>query len=269
MKPQLSKLKNHARLSRDFIIDLIFPVECLGCGEEGVWLCRRCFAGLDFKAAQYCLHCKSKNDFGKFCSQCAPAYRLDGILIAGDYENATIARMIKALKYHFAENIAAILGDYLSLFLRNLINKTHITEADLARGGVWRKVGRIPGSPSFFSDPASAVIIPVPLHAKRRRWRGFNQAEPIAAKLARNFRFKLNIGDLIRVKHKSPQAKLNERERRENIRDCFAWHGGNLAGKCAILVDDVTTTGSTLNECAKILKTNGAGEVWGLVIAKG
>ncbi len=269
MKPQFDKLKNHAEWSRDFIIDLIFPVECLGCGEEGTWLCRRCFAGLDFKPAQYCLHCKKSNDFGAFCADCSSHYSLNGVMIAGDYENATIARMIKSLKYHFAQNIAEILGDYLSLFLRDLMNKSYITGADLARGGVWRKVANAPGSPSFFFDPADTLVLPVPLHARRLRWRGFNQAEPIARKVAKNFHLTLNTGDLTRTSHRPPQAKLNERDRRKNIKGCFAWRGDNLGGRSAILIDDVTTTGSTLDECARVLKAAGAGEVWGLVVAKG
>ena len=74
---------------------------------------------------------------------------------------------------------------------------------------------------------------------------------------------------LIRIKHKKPQAKLDEAQRQENIKNCFAWVGKKLTGQPIILIDDVTTTGSTLNECAKILKQNGAGEVWGLVVAKG
>lgn len=74
--------------------------------------------------------------------------------------------------------------------------------------------------------------------------------------------------NLIRIKYKKPQAKLKAKDRRENIQGSFAWRGAKLKKRNIILIDDITTTGSTLEECARILKQNGAKEVWGLVIAK-
>jgi predicted amidophosphoribosyltransferase len=74
---------------------------------------------------------------------------------------------------------------------------------------------------------------------------------------------------LVRIKNTKPQVKLTAAERKTNVKDCFEWLGGNLNNKNIILIDDVTTTGSTLNECAKALKNAGAGEVWGLAVANG
>jgi predicted amidophosphoribosyltransferase len=79
----------------------------------------------------------------------------------------------------------------------------------------------------------------------------------------------ISTGRLKIIKHKKPQAKLNETERRENIKDCFVFEGENLAGRNILLVDDIATTGATLSEAARVLKENGAGQVWGLVVAKG
>jgi len=111
--------------------------------------------------------------------------------------------------------------------------------------------------------------MPVPLSKKRLKWRGFNQAEIIANILADNFKLEIDAKNLKRIKNTKPQAKLNERERRNNLADCFSWLGDKLNGRNIILVDDVATTGSTLNECAKVLKQAGASEVWGLVVANG
>ena len=113
------------------------------------------------------------------------------------------------------------------------------------------------------------LVVPVPLSRKRRRWRGFNQAELLARAVAQNYGLTLDSNNLIRIKHKKPQAKLNEIHRLANVKECFAWRGGDLNKKNIILVDDVVTTGATLNECAKVLKAAGAGQVWGLVVAKG
>lgn len=90
--------------------------------------------------------------------------------------------------------------------------------------------------------------------------------------IARYFAAKQNLelaAGLRRIKHKTPQAKLTGAERGENIKDCFAWDGENLNRKNILLLDDVATTGSTLDEAAKVLKAAGAEKVFGLVIAKG
>lgn len=112
------------------------------------------------------------------------------------------------------------------------------------------------------------TLIPIPLSKKRLRWRGFNQAELLARELAAAFAYPLNQ-DLKRIKHAWPQADLNGAERLNNIADSFAWTGTSLGGRTIILIDDVATTGATLNEAARILKTAGAGAIYGLVLAKG
>ncbi|MFA4833950.1 MAG: ComF family protein [Patescibacteria group bacterium] len=259
---------NHVLSSRDFILDLIFPIECLGCGQEGVWLCKKCFRQLPLQSEQYCLNCKKPNEFGQFCQNCAPAYALDGVWIAGNYENKIIASLIKNLKYHFAKDLAEILGEFLILFLRNLINKGLISQTDLGGQISQEKIEKIKNTPEIIFDFKNCLLIPVPLHPKRERWRGFNQTKAIASTVAIHFNLELSTG-LIRLKHRPPQAKLSEEKRRQNIRECFAWQENNLINRHVILVDDVVTTGSTLEECAKILKQAGASEVWGLVAAKG
>lgn len=268
--PKLSKYAlSHASRVRDFVLDLIFPVQCIGCGKEGAWLCANCFRKLNFKVKQYCLHCKKENRYGEFCPDCKSLYYLNGIWIAGDYDDKIIAKLIKSLKYHFAQDINLMLGKFLSLFLQNLINQYRLTSLNQQHGQLWRQMENLPKLPQPFLDLKSTLIIPVPLHKKRKRWRGFNQALGLATVVANSFGLKVNQENLIRIKHKKPQAKLSEIERKKNIQNCFAWQGDKLTGQPIILIDDVTTTGSTLNECAKVLKQNHAGEVWGLVVAKG
>lgn len=258
----------HASGWRDFFIDLIFPVECLGCGEENHWLCPRCFATLPFKPSQYCLECKKPNRFGEFCPACRNRYHLNGVWIAGDYENPLLSSLIKNLKYRFIRNLASELGQFVIFFLNDLAMRSRLGSSDLAGSQHWRKIAVITRSPRALLDLSHNLIVPVPLHKKRLRWRGFNQAELIAQAVAGHYYWPVSFS-LERHKHKKPQAKLSEAERLHNIKGVFRWTGGSLENKNIILVDDVVTTGATLNECARVLKQNGAGEIWGLVVAKG
>jgi ComF family protein len=262
-------LKKNAAKVRAFFLDLIFPIECLGCEREGVWLCFGCFKKIKNREKQYCLSCKKENRFGEFCPDCSSNYSLDGVWIAGRYEDKLIANLVKSLKYKFARDLSASLGKFMALFLRDLINKNRLSNLDLKGEEMWRKLDKIKHSPKIFLNFNESLIIPVSLHKKRRRWRGFNQSEEIARELVKYFNLEISADSLVRVKHKKAQVKLGEKERRENIRNCFAWRAENLAGRNIVLLDDVATTGSTLNECARVLKENGAGEVWGLVAAKG
>ena len=260
---------NHAKNWRDFILDLIFPVECLGCNTEGAWLCYDCFKRIRLKGGQHCIPCKKKNNFGEYCDSCKSDYSLDGVWIAGDYEDEIITQLIKSLKYRFVKELSGSLGRFLALFLRDLINENWLINSDLQSGDIWRKLGKIKTSPKIFLNLRESLIIPVPLHIKRKRWRGFNQSEAIAREFAKYYNLEIDSKKLIRKKHKKAQAQLGKEERINNIKNCFSWQADILDGRNIILVDDVVTTGSTLNECARILKENGAGEVWGLVVAKG
>ncbi|MFA6171168.1 MAG: ComF family protein [Patescibacteria group bacterium] len=250
-------------------LDIIFPVECFGCGREGEWICSECFLNLPFKDSQYCLGCKAESRLGEFCADCRRRYHLDGVLIAGDYENELLAKSIKNIKYHLVKQAAEIIGNYLAAFLVNETKKLKVSLADLKAGRIWEKVEGAQDAPGLFFNLEEALIIPVPLHPRRERSRGFNQADIIARTAAHNLSIPYSTGALIRVKQKTPQAKLGEEERKKNIIGCYGWSGGRLGEKDVLLVDDVATTGATLNECAKTLKANGARTVWGLVVAKG
>jgi len=259
------RLNNLGNLALDFI----FPIECFGCGREGSWICGDCYQNLEFKEAQYCLGCKNENRFGEFCSACKQGYSLDGVLIAGDYENELLSAAIKHIKYHLVKSAARELGKYLAAFLVNEINKIKVNAVDLKAGRIWEKLQDTQNVPGLLFGLEEALIIPVPLHPRRERSRGFNQAEALGRVVADKLLLKLESGFLIRKLYKAPQAKLGEEERKRNIQGSFGWKGENLKGRSVVLIDDVVTTGSTLNECARVLKENGAGEVWGLVVAKG
>ena len=123
--------------------------------------------------------------------------------------------------------------------------------------------------------------MPIPLHKKRLKNRGFNQAELLAKEIAEHYSLCLETEILKRKQAIIPQAKIkNHKARRANIKNifeidpkftkkCVVKKQNLLKDKTIILIDDVTTTGATLSEAAKILKRAGTKEVWGLVVAKG
>ncbi|MCK5319870.1 ComF family protein [Candidatus Parcubacteria bacterium] len=241
----------------NFIFDLLFPIECLGCGKQGKWLCAECLKKLEVNSRQHCLNCKIENNFGELCHECKKNFYLDGVLAAGNYEDKLIAQLIKQYKYYFSKKIADILGDFLLFFLRNLNSQMILLPA------------KKENAPEFIGGQDNYYIMPVPLHKRRLRWRGFNQAEEIAKILAKKLNIPLILNQLSRQKYSKPQAKTDSQKRKTNISGCFGCQGDSLDGKNIILIDDVVTSGSTLNECAKVLKEKGAREVWGICVARG
>lgn len=116
---------------------------------------------------------------------------------------------------------------------------------------------------------AGAELVPVPLHPRRRRERGFNQAELLARALARGSGLELSLGLLVRRKDTSPQAGLSAGSRRRNMRGAFAArHRPRLQGRTVVLVDDVVTTGATAAACARVLEQAGAAEVRLVTVAR-
>lgn len=221
------------RKIRGFILDVLFPIECLNCRREGDYLCEKCFRRIKF------------NDLAALASarQNLKTPSLEKIFIAGDYEDKLLRNLIKKYKYDFIKP----LGEILARFLITFWNFQNDEQNEI---------------------PSSLIIMPLPLTAKRLNWRGFNQAEILARAFSRHFNYGFSQ-NLKRRGKQTAQAKLNETERLNNVQGVFFWEGENLQGENVLLIDDVTTTGATLNEAARILKTAGAGAVYALVLAKG
>jgi ComF family protein len=113
------------------------------------------------------------------------------------------------------------------------------------------------------------VLVPVPLHKRRLRERGYNQAALIAHELSKLTSLPVVNNCLTRLRHTTPQARTsNVEERRNNILQAFARRDRRLRGKQVLLIDDVSTSGATLDFCAAALKAAGATSVWGLVMAR-
>ncbi len=225
----LSHLKRSA-------LDLILPTRCLGCRREGDLLCPPCIAGTTQLAEPYCRICADPGVAGlcRRCRQAAPA--CDGIRAPYLMEGA-VRRGIHSLKYRnvraAAMPLAQLLADYL---------------AD----------NPVPGE----------VIVPAPLHQRRLRERGYNQAGLMARELGKLTGLPVNENLLIRARETLPQVRTTTvQQRRENLAGAFVCLEP-AAGQAILLVDDVATTGSTLSAGAAALKEAGAASVWGLTIAR-
>ncbi len=116
----------------------------------------------------------------------------------------------------------------------------------------------------------NAVLVPVPLENKKLKQRGYNQAEELAKELAKVLKIPVVSSNLVKIKKTESQIGLNAKARQENVKGAFAIKNpAELAGKKVFLIDDVYTTGSTMEECANVLRTLGrTKQVWGMSVAR-
>ncbi len=237
-----------------FLKNLFFPISCLVCGVDGSWCCSTCQKAFSPIAHQRCPSCPRPTPGGQVCIDCLPGSELDGITALFDYnENAPLAKLIKTIKYQNASDILSVLPKIFSGVEKR----------------VWEHI--------FYTAQSKVVCVPVPLHPRRERERGFNQAERIARALVEGWLeekiilepITITTDGLARVRYTRPQAELNAMERRTNLMEAFLWQSTTPPPDHIILVDDVFTTGSTMQECARELKRRGAKWVWGLTLARG
>jgi competence protein ComFC len=110
--------------------------------------------------------------------------------------------------------------------------------------------------------------VAVPLHSSRLRQRGFNQSELLTRELRKRLSLQKPPGELVRTRPTPPQVGHDRRWRLENVRDAFEWRGAPLDAQSILLVDDVATTGATLEACAAALRAGGSGPVMGVSVAR-
>ncbi len=231
MLPQLTKLKEIA-------LDLLFPQRCVGCGKEGDLICRSCYRALPRIMPPLCPRCGKPQSSGILCPSCVSwQAEIDGIRSPFRFEGV-IRQAIHQLKYRniraLALPLAKLLSDYLT-------------------------TNPVPGE----------VLVPVPLHPKRLRERGYNQSNLLAHELGKLINLPVIDDCLIRQRHAPPQTKASTvDERRSNVANTFSCCNHGLRGKQTLLIDDVSTSGATLDACATVLKEAEVTSVWGLVIAR-
>jgi ComF family protein len=225
------------RQIKSTFLDLFFPLQCVGCGREGSLLCASCCQTLRRIEPPFCQRCGTPLGGRDRCAACAThPLTIDGIRSLYLFEG-TIRKAVHAFKYRHLKAMAAPFGQMLGNYLR----ASHL--------------------------PVD-VIAPVPLHRKRLRARGYNQAALLAAELSRQTGLPLVEDWLVRQVDTASQARtLTAAERRRNVHEAFACTTQDLDGERILLIDDVWTTGATLDACAAALRAAGADSVWGLTVA--
>jgi ComF family protein len=151
--------------------------------------------------------------------------------------DGTLREAIHSLKYRNMRSLAAPLGEMLADY--------------------WRE-----------NVLAADVLVPVPLHVRRLRERGYNQSELLAVRSGQSLGIPVVCDVLRRSRYTLAQTRLSGAERRQNVAGAFVCAGMGLRGKRVVLVDDVCTTGSTLEACSIALRAGGARSVWALTVAR-
>lgn len=236
-----------------FIVEWLFPVECVSCGSSGSWFCDRCFESIEFNPSNSCIFCQRFSFLGLTCKKCKEARDLDGVFSYNSYNKNRLKKLINNYKYNYIDS----LSEDLALMLEHVI-------VNVKKGQATGNLPRIVKENSLYFS--------VPLHNKRIRQRGFNQSLKILEELVKKGVVDCDFlgKGLERVRYTKPQAKLKDnKERKLNLKNAFLYSGNSLRGIDVILIDDVATTGATLEECAKALKCVGARKVYGVVAARG
>ena len=228
--PPVTKLKRIA-------LDLLFPRWCINCGREGDYICYSCRRLLSVIKPPICPTCGRPQPGGVLCPGCIDKHtEIEGIRSPFVFDGV-IRQAIHELKYRNLRAMAAPLAEYLHDYI--------------------------------IDNPVPVeILVPVPLHRKKWRERGYNQSCLLARELGKLSGLMVMDDCLVRRHHALPQTRsAGIGERLSNVADAFACLDGKLRDKQVLLIDDVATSGATLDACARVLKAAGAVSVWGLVMA--
>jgi len=214
------------------LLDLLYPPHCVACGRLGAWLCAECIETMPL------LNAPIRRRWGWMTAKVGlgnPSH-LAGVRSVAIHA-PPLLQAVHALKYDGLRALAEPLGDLLA--------------------EQWRRA----------PFPVE-MIVPVPLHDSRRRRRGYNQSVLLARAFGRRVCLPLREDLLARERNTCSQVGLSREERWVNVRGAFRCRLGELRGRSVLLLDDVMTTGATLEACADALLEAGAREVWALTLTR-
>ncbi len=208
------------------VADLLWPRTCPGCGERGAWVCAYCRLDLPLAHEPWCARCGARP-----CSCHAIPSVLALARSVGPHEG-WLASAIHALKYEGESARAGHLGQAMAPLLHDVM-----------------------------ADEPGSLIVPVPLHRRRERERGYNQSSLLARAAAGPWSASLCPSALRRDRRTAQQVGLSGAERVRNVDGAFAADVDQVMGRPVVLIDDVLTTGSTVAACAVVLLDAGAAAV--------
>lgn len=230
-------------------LDILYPRSCIGCGitspEAFRYVCWDCWSDAVRVEPPFCDRCGDPvagavdHDYTCFsCSAEPPSFDVARSVARYD---GVVGEALRKLKYEKALWVAPDMAELLHRCLS-----------------------------AEFSGVEFDLVVPVPLHHVRRRERGFNQSAVLASELGKRIRCPSSLGLLRRIRPTTTQTHLTAAQRLSNVKDAFqSRRMKRLTGLRVLLVDDVMTTGATVNSCAKALKKGGAVSVHVLTVARG
>ncbi len=223
---------------------LLYPEVCLCCGgrgEDGLDLCRQCRERLPWiaHACKRCA-CPLPDADAETCGACSDR----DMYFDRAVTPFLLDKFIQEAIYKFKSNAKLNYGGLLARLLAQHVRQRRMETPDL--------------------------LVPVPLHPRRLRWRGFNQALEISRILSKIVRCSVSFGDVRRIRETLAQRRLSAPQREANVKNAFALQTSksSFSGKRVAIIDDVMTTGSTANEVAKCLRRAGAKEIHVWVVAR-
>ena len=216
---------------------ILYPPHCAICGDilkTNRWkesLCTSCEKEIPFFPAEICPHCGGKTDTAGFCDFCLQSFTFESACASFPYEILRESIHLYKYKngYDLGHTFGRLMAEYLLTFHEELLVKTD-------------------------------VILAVPLHPKKEKQRGFNQTHLLGMGLSEKTGLPFQETGLIRTRNTVAQSLLSPVERKNNLKDAFQTTE-DFTGKRILLLDDIFTTGTTCNECAKVLYRAGAKEV--------
>lgn len=218
-------------------LDWIFPPSCIGCNKQGIRICTDCLNLLNYTGISVCTICGQKTKQPALCTKCKRS-RPDFTKMRSVFTYSGLIReAIHKLKYENDLGLAEVLSHYLFDFINQIGWKVNL-------------------------------IVPVPLNQARLRERGFNQAALLSLPLALRLDVKYKPNAISRIRNTRSQVGLNVVERYQNVDNAFVADRKILEFRDILIIDDVTTTGATLNAVAKAAKTAGARKIFCLTLAR-
>lgn len=227
------------------VLQLLFPLHCPVCDKIvvpfGEKICFSCIKKLKVITSPWCLKCgkQLKNQEKEYCMDCT-RHRREFLQGRSLYQYHSVAPGIYRMKYGNRQEYADFYGEEIIYYLGNFIR---------------------------YIQPDA--LIPIPLHSSRQRKRGYNQAELLADAISKYSNIPVYNKILIRRKKTVPLKYLNPQERQNNLKKAFHMVENDVKLKVIILVDDIYTTGSTIEEAASVLKEGGVEKVYFITLANG
>jgi len=229
------------------LLNIFLPKCCVLCKTtlevtNHRYLCITCWNKLEPVEGLFCQKCgKPLPDGGAHCYHCRQMKFHFEYIRAGGIYNGALKEVIHKFKYQGKDFLAGVLSEFLILHTQDKFD--------------WQEID---------------YVVPIPLYKKNEYRRGYNQALLLGERVVGCFSKPLVFENLIRTRKTRSQMELSREERLVNLIDAFAVSKPTIfKNKNVLLIDDVCTTGSTIEECAKVLKKAGTRKVWGLVLAHG